>query len=234
MDEIINIYCDESCHLEHDGHSIMVLGAVWCPLEKTREIADQMRSIRSSHNLDPFLELKWGKVSPAQLSFYSDMLAYFFEEPDLHFRALIVPDKSKLRHDAFDQDHDTFYYKMYFTMLKPLIEAGNRYRIYVDLKDTRGGNKIRLLHKVLCNNVHDLDAQIIERIKQVRSEEVQQVQMADFLIGIISYANRHVDTSDAKLMLIRQMIHSTKHSLTRTTAPDEKKVNIFRWKPQED
>ena len=38
MSQPYNVYCDESCHLEHDRQSIMVLGAVWCPLEKTRAI----------------------------------------------------------------------------------------------------------------------------------------------------------------------------------------------------
>ncbi len=36
MTQIFNVYCDESCHLENDHQSAMVLGAVWCPLEKTR------------------------------------------------------------------------------------------------------------------------------------------------------------------------------------------------------
>src|ERR1700722_11096356 len=30
MSEIINVYCDESCHLEHDQSNFMVLGAIWC------------------------------------------------------------------------------------------------------------------------------------------------------------------------------------------------------------
>ena len=34
MAEIFNVYCDESCHLEHDRQKVMVLGAIWCPLEK--------------------------------------------------------------------------------------------------------------------------------------------------------------------------------------------------------
>ena len=38
MPEIYNVYCDESCHLEHDHQNVMALGAVWCPLDKVREI----------------------------------------------------------------------------------------------------------------------------------------------------------------------------------------------------
>lgn len=39
MSETFNLYCDESCHLENDHQKVMVLGAVWCPLEKAGEIA---------------------------------------------------------------------------------------------------------------------------------------------------------------------------------------------------
>ena len=28
---LYNVYCDETCHLEHDGINDMVIGAVWCP-----------------------------------------------------------------------------------------------------------------------------------------------------------------------------------------------------------
>ena len=49
MSEVFNIFCDESCHLENDGQSVMVLGATWCPLEKTREIAVRLREIKQHH-----------------------------------------------------------------------------------------------------------------------------------------------------------------------------------------
>ena len=37
MSDTFNVYCDESCHLENDHQKVMVLGAVWCPFDKTRE-----------------------------------------------------------------------------------------------------------------------------------------------------------------------------------------------------
>ena len=36
---VINIYCDESCHLENDKHTSMVLGGVSCPISKVRDIS---------------------------------------------------------------------------------------------------------------------------------------------------------------------------------------------------
>ena len=35
---LYNVYCDETCHLEHDNSNVMVLGAVWCPQSKLKEI----------------------------------------------------------------------------------------------------------------------------------------------------------------------------------------------------
>ena len=38
MSEIFNIYCDESCHLENDHFRFMVLGGLWCPVQKSRKL----------------------------------------------------------------------------------------------------------------------------------------------------------------------------------------------------
>ncbi len=42
MPQIINISCDESCHLENDNQKVMILGAVWCPFEKKDEIFERL------------------------------------------------------------------------------------------------------------------------------------------------------------------------------------------------
>jgi hypothetical protein len=231
--EIFNIYCDESCHLEHDGQSVMLLGAVWCPDDKTRDIARKLRSIKASRGLGKDFELKWSKVSPGQVEFYLDVLKYFFAEEHLHFRVLVVSDKSKLRHEAFKQDHDTFYYKMYFTLLKVLLNPHAKYRIYLDIKDTRSSERIKNLHDVLCNNMYDFSREIIERVQPVSSDQIEQVQLADMLIGIVAYANRGLASSSAKAALVDEMRKRTGYSLTRTTLLREDKVNIFKWEPSE-
>src|ERR1700680_2811146 len=152
----INVYCDESCHLEHDGQGAMTIGAIWCPEEKSREVASRLREIKRKHNLNPHFELKWTKVSPAKLDYYLDVLDYFFEDMELHFRALVAPDKTLLRHKDFGQDHNTFYYKMYFEMLKLLLSPEATYHIYIDTKDTNSATKVAKLHDVLANNRYDL------------------------------------------------------------------------------
>lgn len=38
-----NVYYDESCHLERDRIPVMAWGALSCPAEDTRAIADEIR-----------------------------------------------------------------------------------------------------------------------------------------------------------------------------------------------
>jgi hypothetical protein len=230
MTQVFNVYCDESCHLENDRQKAMVLGAVWCPLEKTREIAVRIREIKAKHGLSPQFEMKWVKVSPAKVQFYLDIMDYFFDDDDLHFRAFIVPDKSRLRHEDFQQTHDEWYYKMYFDMLKIILKPDAQYRIYIDIKDTRGGDKVARLHEVLCNNVFDFSREIIQNLQIVRSYEVEIMQMTDLLVGTVSYANRGLTSSSAKLALVERMRKRSGYALTRTTLFREDKVNLFVWK----
>jgi hypothetical protein len=208
----------------------MVIGAVSCPLDKTREIAVRLREIKQKHGLPAHFEVKWTKVSPAKKALYLDLVDYFFDDDDLHFRALVVPDKSLLRHDAFPgQDHDGWYYKMYFDMLKVIFRPEARYRIYLDIKDTRGAQKAAKLHEVLCNNMYDFSREVIERLQLVHSHEIEQLQLADLLIGAVAYLNRGLEGNDGKMAIIERMKKRSGYSLTKTTLLREEKVNIFRW-----
>ena len=229
MKELFNIYCDESCHLEHDGQKAMAIGGVWCPEERKDEIFRRIREIKVEHGLSRWMEIKWNKVSDGQLDFYMDVVNYFFDNSDLHFRVLVVPDKQMLRHGVFNQTHDTFYYKMYFDMLKTLFEPGYGYNIYVDIKDTRGQKKVEKLHEILCNNHYDFNREMIRRVQQVRSEEVELVAVADLLTGAVSYLHRGLETSAAKLRLIERIRNRSGYDLMRSTLYRENKINVFVW-----
>jgi len=209
----------------------MVLGAVWMPRSEARSVADQIRAIKKEHGKAAVAEIKWNRVSPSAINFYQDVVSYFFSNPDLHFRCLVA-DKTDLHHAEFGQDHDTWYYKMYFDLLKIILNPGDQYYIYLDIKDTRGASKIRRLHEILCNSNYDFDWRIVRDMQLVRSHEVQQIQIADLLIGAVGYANRDLQTSDAKLSVIARIRECSGYNLTQTTLLSEKKVNIFRWNPK--
>lgn len=233
MSQTYNVYCDESSHLENDHHPVMVLGAVWCPRDQVREIMMRLREIKMRHALRSDFEIKWTKVSPAKQQFYLDVLDYFFDDDDLHFRGLVIRDKAKLRHKDFSQTHDDWYYKMYFSLLKGVLDPKSSYRIFLDIKDTRSENKIRTLHDFLCAHVQDHKRGIVRKVQSVRSHEVAILQLADLLIGALNYANRQLETSAPKTALVRRLRERARYDLTRSTLPRESKVNLLVWTPQE-
>jgi len=212
----------------------MVLGAIWCPLEKAKEIMAEIKEIKMRHSLSRAFEIKWAKVSPAKQTFYVELIEYFFENDELHFRALIVPDKSKLQHELYGQDHDTWYYKMYFTMLKAILNPQDCYRIYLDIKDTRSAPKVARLHDVLSHNMYDFQREIIERVQTVRSHEVEILQLTDLMVGAISYVNRELHENAAKVAVVKTIQAKSGYSLTRTTLLRENKVNLLSWRSIED
>ena len=129
MSDTLNIYCDESCHLLNDGHEVMTLGALWCPLARRREISVRLREFKTKHGIPATTEVKWTKVSPAKTDFYQDWMDYFFDDDDLNFRAVVIARKSELCHEVLGHTHDDWYYKMLFTLVSPLLKPENRHRI---------------------------------------------------------------------------------------------------------
>ncbi|MDH0674148.1 MULTISPECIES: DUF3800 domain-containing protein [unclassified Empedobacter] len=243
MKPTINIYCDESCHLQNDKEPVMVIGAVYCPIEKKEEIFERLYSFKLKHNLIPknkkndndnrtYYELKWNKVSKSKIEYYKDVINYFFDDDDLQFRVLVVSNKSAIDYEKFNHTHDTFYYKMYFGMLKAILNPENSHHIYIDIKDTRSKEKVHKLEQVLRNDKYDYSKEIIKKVQQVRSHEVEILQLADLLVGATAYVNRELSNSKAKNELINLIKHRSKYSLTKSTLLKERKFNVFIWKPQ--
>lgn len=230
---LYNVYCDETCHLENDGINVMVLGAVWCPQRKLKEINQRIKEIKARNNVSPTMELKWSKISPGKLDLYKDLVNYYFDDDDLHFRALIIPDKSKLDHQRFNQTHDEWYYKMYFDMLKVIFHPTDRFEVYIDIKDSNSYHKAQRLREVCSNSMYDFSQSIIQRLQPIRSEEVQIMQLTDILIGALAYENRSFpdgfQKSSAKQEIISLIKKRSGYTMKKTTLLREDKLNLLRW-----
>ena len=229
MNNQINIYCDESCHLENDGISVMGLGAVWCEKDKIGQINRELRAIKAKHGISKYAEIKWSKVSPSKLAMYLELIDYFFGNDDLHYRVIIIPDKNKLDHRAFEQSHDDFYYKMYYYLLREIWQQDFTYNIFLDIKDTHGGDKVKRLHEILCSYHYDYSHDTISQVQQVRSHEVELLQITNLLLGAVIYANRGLNSSTTKLEIVEKIREKSGFSLQKKTYPSEKKFNVFRW-----
>lgn len=221
----------------------MIIGSIYCPAAKKVEIFQRLSELKQQHKLIPkfrrnnkenraYYELKWNKVSKAKIEYFKDVINYFFDDDDLHFRVLVIPDKTKIDYERFNHTHDTFYYKMYFGMLKAILNPEYAHNIYIDIKDTRSKEKVHKLEKILRNDKYDYSKEIIKKVQQVRSHEVELIQLADLLIGAIAYINRGKSESKIKNELIQLIKHRSKYSLTKSTLLRESKFNIFIWEPQ--
>jgi hypothetical protein len=230
---IYNVYCDESCHLENDGINVMVIGAVFCPQDKLKKINKRISDIKMRNGVRGNAEIKWTKVSPVKKQLYSDIIDYFFDESDFHYRCLVIPDKNKLCHSKFNQTHDDWYYKMYFTMLKTIFKPNNTYEVYIDIKDDYSYQKSQKLHEVCCNDKYDFSKKIIKRIQPIRSSEIQIMQIVDVLTGAVASQNRKFDAdfikSKTKSGIISRISEYSHYSLTKSTLLGEDKFNIFVW-----
>lgn len=227
---VYNVYCDESCHLLNDHNKTFVLGAIWVEKNKVSQIFQDLRRIKAEHGLSPNFEAKWTKISKAKVDYYCEVIHYFFENPDLHFRGVVVPDKSILNHAAYSQDHNTWYYKMFYLLLSVVIRGRADYNLYLDMKDTKSHLKVLELKRIL--NIASVEDVSVQKAQQIRSNEVEVMQLVDILIGALSYKNRSLSQNEGKVMVIDTIENSIGERMMASSPLAEQKFNVLIWKPR--
>lgn len=226
---IMDKYCifgDESCHLRNDGIDFMAFGAIWCKEQEVQKSIDKIKEIKQKY-CSKYQELKWSKISPSNVNLYKEVLDYFYIEDDLNFRCYIIKNKSNFKFED-KYDFDKFYYKSYFQMLNNILTRNDKFKIYLDMKDSRSIRRINKLKEVLQRANSNFNEKIIlSKIQTIRSYESQLMQLADILIGSIIYKNRGLNTSPAKLEIIKFIEDKFKINLSYSTLMRERKINIF-------
>ncbi|OFK58542.1 hypothetical protein HMPREF2811_05485 [Globicatella sp. HMSC072A10] len=223
---MINIYCDESCHLENDNKKVMVIGGIACPDYASRKVYEDIKAIKIKHGISVRREIKWSKVSKGERKYYLDLVNYFFDNELLRLRCVLLPDKSILRHSDFSQTHDDFYYKMYYYVLSFFLGDSDDINVYIDIKDTNSMLKIKKLKKVLENKSYS-QKNNIDKIQQIRSHESSIIQLADMMIGAISYLNRKLESNETKMEICSLIKERSGQNLNRTTSLSNDKFNIL-------
>ena len=223
---MINIYCDESCHLEHDKQNVMAIGGIACPNYAKFNVYEDIKKIKVRHSIMSHQEIKWNKVSKGKQTYYEDLINYFFDNELLRFRGVLLPNKSVLRHNEFSQSHDDFYYKMYYYTISYFLNQEDDIEVYIDIKDTNSMQKIKKLEEVLHNKARNRSKEVT-KIQQIRSHENSILQLTDLLLGAITYINRDIHTSSAKLQLCSLIKTRASQSLTKTSSLSESKLNLL-------
>ena len=122
---------------------------------------------------------------------------------------------------------------MLYTVLDPIIDPKQRYRIYLDIKDTRSEERRAKLEEVLRNARYDFRGQVVERVQQIRSHESRLLQMTDLLIGAIGYHNRHLTGNAGKVAVVRRIQRKSDWPLDSTTWLRDPKLSLLRWQARE-
>lgn len=230
MENTFNIYCDESCHIYDDNQKTMVLGCLELPKTDLKAISDQVKEIKQKHNMQKMTEIKWNKVSNNKLDFYLEIIDFFLKTDALKFRCVVVPNKSLLNHEDFEQTGDLFYYKMFYLAIKDMLKSENIYNVYFDYKDRLENKEINKLESIFVRTIFKNDTTKMH-MQLIHSHESQIIQITDLLIGAVGYKNREIITSTAKLAMIGLIEDSLKLKLNNTTSHNEK-FNILIWRPR--
>lgn len=240
MDEkIIDIFCDESCHLKNKEFTVTVIGAIYCEKKNKPIIYEEIRRIKRKHKIGINSEIKWTKVCNSKIDFYKELTEFFFNNRLLSFRSIVISNKDKVNDKKYNGgDPNLLYYKMYYLLLNGIIDIKNKYRIFLDIENAKQTKKLEKLQEVLCNNKYDFMQDKIDGIWQIDSKSSELVQLADFFSGALAFYHRGLydkdESSKAKKEIIDIISDNIGPSLKRGTHRNEELFNIFLFKLRDE
>lgn len=236
--DLYTFFIDESCHIEHDGFPAMCIGSIKVPDSKMSEYKETIKSIKKRYGI--LHEIKWNTISNTHLDMYKELIDCFFGS-EMEFRCVLVTYKDRLDNNSFNNgSHDNFYYKMiYYSLYNPYAydySSNVSYRVFLDIKDTHGKQKLNKVNQVFSNKFHNQSPFVL--FQNIRSHESQFIQLLDIFIGAIGYKAREMDkiptSSLAKKEIISYLEKKSGYTLNEGTDPSEKKFNIFNHQPKKN
>lgn len=227
-----SIFCDESCYLQFDNSDIMCIGAIIVPDADIDTYKSELKRIKRKYGI--LHELKWNTVSRTHLAMYDEILRLFFES-SMVFRSVLIKNKSNIQAHSLGRDE---YNRFYYSVIERLIRystrrisnEANSYRIFLDLKDYNGKIKLVTIHNELTSiigtNVN------MQSLQNIRSHESQFIQLADIIIGAITYRARGLNGSEAKSHIVRLIEELSGYYLDEGTEPGDDKFAIYDFQPK--
>lgn len=191
------VYCDESRHDGAAHNRFMAIGSLWLPRGRKAELTQDFRALRENVGLKG--EVKWNKVSTKKFEAYQKLIDFFFAQPDLRFRAILV-EQSKLDLNQFHGgDRELGFYKFYFEMLEKWIAAENRYLVLLDFKKNKGADRYTTLRRALENKTKG--RAWIDDLTVIESCESPLAQISDLLTGAVAaiWCGFPADTAKSRL-----------------------------------
>lgn len=222
------VYCDETLpDLFTSGHPdarFLMIGSLWLPADLREVVKARIAGLRQQHGVHG--EMKWRKVSPSKVGFYTDLIDLFMSFGlDLRFRCIAVEHKA-MNLGLHNGDAELGFYKFYYQVLHHWILDQNEYTVFCDLKRNRDRTRLATLKRVL-NNANRTSS--IRDVQSLPSPEVVLLQLCDVLLGAASARmNERKDLGAAKESVIAHLERRLNRTRLRPTHKSEEKFNIFR------
>ena len=218
------VYCDESrpesIYSEHREHKFMVIGGIWIDQQDRKQVKNKLDYLKKIHEVHS--EFKWSSVSPSKQDFYVDVIDYFFSNPKIRFRCIVV-DSYKIDMGRFhDSDSELGFYKFYYQLIVKWIDGNISYRIYLDDKKNKQNTRLPELKSFL----NRASFGYVDNVLAINSKESVFVQLADLLTGAVGAAYNKSTHSEAKNKVISRIEEYISSNIQATYA-NEKKFNVF-------
>lgn len=177
------IYCDESRHTGGVDCKYAVIGGVWVTRELRDSINKAIRDLKNENGISA--ELKWSKSSRLKLDSYKRIIDYFWQIPDLRYRAIVV-DQDSVDYESFhDGDKELGFYKFYYEMLEKWLVSGNDYNILLDFKNNSDASRLPMLRRCI-ENYGRLRNISLSNLTSIDSKQSNLAQLCDVLTGAIA------------------------------------------------
>lgn len=222
------VYCDETLPdlftSAHPDSRFLMIGSLWLPADLRDVVKARIAGLRQQHGVHG--EMKWRKVSPSKVGFYTDLIDLFMSFGlDLRFRCIAVEHQA-MNLGLHNGDAELGFYKFYYQVLHHWILDQNEYTVFCDLKRNRDRTRLSTLKRVL-NNANRTS--IIRDVQSLPSPEVVLLQLCDVLLGAASARmNNRQDLGAAKKSVIAHLERRLNRTRLRPTHKSEEKFNIFR------
>jgi hypothetical protein len=222
------VYCDETLPdlltSAHPNARFLMIGSLWLPVDLREEVKTRIAGLRQQHGVHG--EMKWRKVSPSKVGFYTDLIDLFMSFGlDLRFRCIAV-ERRAFNLGLHNGDAELGFYKFYYQVIHHWILDQNEYTIFCDLKCNRDRSRLPTLKRIL-NNANRTS--IICDVQSLPSPEVVLLQLCDVLLGAASARmNGRQDLGAAKESVISHLERRLNRARLRPTHRSEDKFNIFQ------
>lgn len=209
----------------------MTVGYVKVSEEEYAGLYQEFKDIMKIHKA--FDELKWNKFAKSRMDLYRQIIDFFFDR-NIDFRCVVIKHKDRLGPEDLNKgSYDNFYYKMVVDLLD-MNSTESKFKVYLDVKDTRGKEKLNKINEAYKLQHHGNSPFI--HFQHIHSHDNLFIQLADFIIGAITYKSRSLrgefDMEENRATLIYHIEDKAGYYLDEGTPQWEMKFNIADYQPK--